>query len=160
MQAGFERTLIIIKPDAVARRLSGRIINRLEEKGLFICAMKMLTFTKTTAGKHYAEHKGKPFYKGLIEFITSGPSMALVVEGVEAINVCRKLVGSTCGREAAPGTIRGDYGMSNRHNLVHASDCPKSAKREIRNIFKPGEIVQTPTTDLSVIYNISGPKPL
>jgi nucleoside-diphosphate kinase len=142
MAMKLQKTLLIIKPDAVGRRLAGRIISRLEEKNLAIVGMKMIRFTRALAAKHYREHKNKPFYPGLVEFITGGPVIVLVAEGMEAIEVCRRLVGATNGRQADPGTIRGDYGMSARFNLIHASDSPAAARREIALYFKRGEIVR------------------
>lgn len=160
MIKGFEKTLLIIKPDAVHRHLAGRIITRIEEKGLAIIGMKMVRINKKIAAKHYEEHKGKPFYPGLLDFITSGPVVLMVVEGLDAIAVCRKIAGATCGRDAAPGTIRGDFGMSNRFNLIHASDSLKSAKREINLYFKKSEQVEPDRKDLNLYYDFSGGQPL
>jgi nucleoside-diphosphate kinase len=126
-----ERTLVLVKPDAVRRSLVGEIVARLERKGLAIDAMVLRTMDGTLADQHYAEHVEKPFYPPLREFMTGGPLVALVVAGDEAITVVRALTGATDGRKAAPGTIRGDFSLSNRENLVHASDSPESAKREI-----------------------------
>jgi nucleoside-diphosphate kinase len=132
-----ERTLVLLKPDAVRRGLVGEIIGRLERKGLALAAAELRTLDRETAAHHYAEHEGRPFYPPLIDFITSGPLMALVVTGDEAISVVRALVGATDGRAAAAGTIRGDFSLSNRENLVHASDSAESAAREIA-LFFPG----------------------
>jgi nucleoside-diphosphate kinase len=136
-----ERTLILLKPDCVQRRLMGRVISRLEEKGLNIIAMKMLRVTPTLAKEHYAEHVQKPFYPGLEKFITASPILAMVVEGLEAIRVVREMLGATSGLKAVAGTIRGDYSSSRQMNLVHASDGPDAAKREINLYFKPEEIL-------------------
>ena len=126
-----ERTLVLLKPDAVRRGLVGEILSRYERKGLSIVAMEMRTIDGAMADQHYAEHVDKPFYPPLREFVTSGPMLAAVLEGDEAIEVVRAINGATDGRKAAPGTIRGDLSLSNRENLVHASDSPESAAREI-----------------------------
>jgi nucleoside-diphosphate kinase len=130
-----DRTLVICKPDAVERRLVGEIIARLERKGLRIAAMRMETITKEIAGEHYGEHQGKPFYDDLVAFITRGPAVLLVVEGPEAYSVVRTLMGATNPRQAAPGTIRGDLAIELTENLVHGSDSPESAAREITLFF-------------------------
>ena len=132
-----ERTLILVKPDAVRRGLVGEVLGRLERKGLTLVAMDLRSIDHETAGRHYAEHLGKAFYPPLIEFITSGPSVALVAEGERAIEAVRALAGATDGIKAAAGTLRGDFSSSNRENLVHASDSPASAEREIE-LFFPG----------------------
>ncbi|HEY1178012.1 MAG TPA: nucleoside-diphosphate kinase [Phytomonospora sp.] len=126
-----QQTLVLIKPDAVARGLVGEVLGRLERKGLRIEAMRLRTMDAALADAHYAEHVEKPFYPPLKEFMTSGPLVSLIVSGDEAITVVRALAGATDGRAAAPGTIRGDLSLSNRENLIHASDSPESAKREI-----------------------------
>ncbi len=130
-----ERTLVLVKPDAVRRGLAGEVIGRFERKGLAIVAMDLRQIDGETADRHYAEHVGKAFYPALRDFITSGPLVALVLEGDQAIAVVRGLVGATDGREAAAGTIRGDFSLSNRENLVHASDSSESADREISQFF-------------------------
>jgi nucleoside-diphosphate kinase len=141
-----ERSLILFKPDAVERRVCGRLLSRIEDKGLNIVGLKMLKVTPELSKQHYAEHVAKPFYPDLESFITAGPVIALVVEGPEAIKVMRTLLGSTNGREAAPGTIRGDFGQSRQMNLVHGSDSPESAAREIAIYFKENELIShTPT---------------
>jgi nucleoside-diphosphate kinase len=141
-----ERTLILLKPDAVQRRLAGRIISRFEDKGLNFVAMKLLRVTPELAKKHYAEHVAKGWYPTLEQFITGGPIIAAIVEGLEAIQVVRDMLGATSGLKAAPGTIRGDYSSSRQMNLVHASDGPEAAKREIELYFKKEEIIEfTPT---------------
>jgi nucleoside-diphosphate kinase len=126
-----ERTLVLIKPDAVRRGLIGQVLSRFEAKGLTVEAMELRTMDSTLADDHYAEHVSKPFYPTLKQFMTSGPLVALVLTGDQAIDVVRALVGATDGRKAPAGTIRGDYSLSNRENLVHASDSPESAEREI-----------------------------
>ena len=130
-QPDAQRTLVLLKPDAVRRGLVGAIVSRFEDRGLRIVAMEQRTIDPETADRHYAEHVEKGFYPPLRAFVTSGPSVALVVEGDEAIEVVRLLNGATDGRKAAPGTIRGDYSLSNRENLVHGSDSTESAAREI-----------------------------
>lgn len=141
-----ERSLILVKPDGVQRRLAGKIIVRIEEKGLKLVGLKMLHVTKELAAEHYAEHLEKPFYPLLEEFITDGPVVAIAVEGPEAISVMRSMMGSTNGRESAPGTIRGDYGLSRQMNLIHGSDSPEAATRELSIYFKPGELLEYETT--------------
>ncbi|ADI32724.1 nucleoside-diphosphate kinase [Staphylothermus hellenicus] len=136
-----ERTLVLIKPDGVRRGLIGEIISRFERKGLKIKALKMLWLTRDKAEEFYSVHRGKPFFESLIEFMTSGPIIAMVLEGDMAISVVRKMIGPTDGREAPPGTIRGDYSLSKSQNVVHASDSPESAVREIGVIFKDDEII-------------------
>jgi nucleoside-diphosphate kinase len=126
-----ERTLVLVKPDAVRRGLVGDIVARYERKGLTIDAMALRTMSPELADRHYAEHVEKAFYPPLKEFMTGGPLVALILSGDQAIEVVRTLTGATDGRKAAPGTIRGDLSLSNRENLVHASDSPDSAKREI-----------------------------
>jgi len=126
-----QRTLVLIKPDAVRRGLVGSVLSRFEAKGLRIVAMEQRHIDASQADAHYAEHVERDFYPPLRDFVTSGPMVALVLEGDEAIEVVRALNGATDGRKAAPGTIRGDFSLSNRENLVHGSDSPESAEREI-----------------------------
>ncbi len=135
-QSFMEKTLVLLKPDAVARNVVGEILARFERKGLAIVAMRMLLITPELAKRHYAEHVAKPFYPDLERYITGGPTVALILEGPEAISVVRTLVGPTNGIVAPPGTIRGDYSLSNQQNLVHASDSPPSAAREIEIFFQ------------------------
>jgi nucleoside-diphosphate kinase len=141
-----ERTFVLLKPDTVARRLCGEILTRFEAKGLKIAGMKMLKVTPELSKQHYAEHVHKGFYPQLEDFITSGPVVALVLEGPNAITVVRTMLGSTNGRDAALGTIRGDFGMSRQMNLVHGSDGPEAATREISIYFKPEELLSYPTS--------------
>ena len=136
-----QRTLIIFKPDAVQRRLVGEILRRFESKGLRIAALKLMKVDRSLGERHYAEHQGKPFFNGLIDFITGGPVVVGILEGNEAIAVVRALLGATNGVAAAPGTVRGDYSISKQNNLVHGSDSPESATREIALWFRPEEIV-------------------
>lgn len=142
-----ERTLVLLKPDALQRRLVGRIVARLEDKGLQIVGMKLLRVSPELAARHYAEHVGKPFYGELVAFITSGPVIAMVVAGPRAVEVVRRLMGKTNALEAEPGTIRGDYGLSVGMNLVHGSDSPASAAREIPLFFSPDELHDYPLAD-------------
>ncbi len=137
-----ERSLLLFKPDAIQRRLAGRILTRIEEKGYKIIGLKMLRVTPELARQHYAEHVEKPFYPNLESFITAAPVIALIVEGPEAISVMRGMMGSTNGRESAPGTIRGDFGSSRQMNLIHGSDGPEAAAREIDIYFRPEEICE------------------
>jgi nucleoside-diphosphate kinase len=130
-----QRTLVLLKPDAVRRGLVGEILGRFEAKGLTIVAMDLRTIDSDAADQHYAEHVERDFYPPLREFVTSGPLVALILEGDEAIDVVRALLGATDGRKAAPGTIRGDLSLSNRENLVHGSDSADSAAREIKLWF-------------------------
>ena len=133
-----ERTLVLIKPDAVRRGLSGEIISRMEKKGFKMKAVRLMHLDRALAERHYAEHAGKVFYDPLVEFITSAPLLAMVWEGRQVIDTVRKMTGSTDSARALPGTIRGDLALSSRYNLIHASDSPESAQREI-GLFFPGE---------------------
>lgn len=143
-----EKTLIILKPDCLQRRLAGQIISRFEAKGLTLAAMKLMQISTELAERHYAPHKGKPFYPGLIEYITAGPVVVMVLAGPNAINVARKMMGKTFGFEAEPGTIRGDFGLSKTYNLIHGSDGPESAEAEIALYFSSSELVDyKPCTD-------------
>lgn len=130
-----QRTLILVKPDAFARGLTGEIIARFERKGLRLAALNKLTMPRELAERHYQEHAGKPFYDGLLEFITSGPLVSLVLEGDQAIDAARQMIGATDPLEASPGSIRGDYALVMRYNMVHGSDSPESAAREIALFF-------------------------
>jgi nucleoside-diphosphate kinase len=136
-----QRTLIIFKPDCVQRRLVGSILARFEAKGLRIAALKLISVDRATAEKHYAEHQGKPFFEGLIQFITSSPVVVGVLEGNEAVAVVRGMLGATNGAAAAPGTIRGDLAISKQNNLIHGSDSLESSQREIALWFRPSELV-------------------
>lgn len=136
-----QRTLIILKPDCVQRRLVGEILRRFEAKGLTLSALKLIQVDRGLAEQHYGEHKERPFFGGLIDFITGGPVLVGVISGPDAVAVVRKMLGKTNGAEADPGTIRGDFSNSKQNNLVHGSDSPESAAREIALWFKPEEIV-------------------
>jgi nucleoside-diphosphate kinase len=137
-----ERTLIIFKPDAMNRMLVGRILTRFEDKGLRIAALKLQQSPRDQVEKHYEVHRGKPFYESLVEFMTAGPVILAVLEGPGAIDVVRGLLGPTNGRDAPPGTIRGDFGLDQQYNLIHASDGPDTARSEIGLFFKSEEIVE------------------
>lgn len=141
-----ERTLILFKPDCIERRLLGRLLARFEDKGLNLIALKMIQVTPELARRHYAEHVQKDFYPGLESFITAAPLVAAVIEGPEAIQVVRAMVGPTNGRNAPAGTIRGDFSTSRQMNLIHASDSPASARREMEIFFAAEEIHSRPTT--------------
>ena len=130
-----ERTLVLIKPDAFARRLTGEIIARFERKGLRIVALKHMQVTEDLAKQHYAEHEGKPFFGELVDFITSSPLVAMVLEGTDAIRAARQVIGATNPLEAAPGSIRGDFAIEVGKNMVHGSDSPESAQREAKLFF-------------------------
>lgn len=136
-----DRTLIIFKPDCVQRRLVGQILQRFESKGLRVAALKLIQVDRALGEKHYAEHQGKPFFEGLIAFITGGPVVVGVLDGNEAIAVVRAMLGATNGVAAAAGTIRGDFSISKQNNLMHGSDSAESAKREIALWFAKGEVV-------------------
>ena len=142
-----QKTLILLKPDAVQRRLVGEITGRLERKGLRLAGLKLVQCDRELAGKHYEVHKGKPFYESLLAFLTSGPTVAMVWQGREAVAVCRTLMGMTDGAKSAPGTIRGDLALSVQNNLVHGSDSPENAETEIALWFEPAELVATDGTD-------------
>ena len=136
-----ERTLILAKPDAVQRGLIGEIVCRFERRGLQIVGMKLMQVSTELAREHYKEHVGKPFFNGLVEYITSTPVVAMVIEGANAVEICRATIGATNPVNAAPGSIRGDFGMQVGRNLVHGSDSPESGKRESALFFKDAELV-------------------
>jgi nucleoside-diphosphate kinase len=141
-----QKSLVLLKPDCVERRLVGEIIGRFERKGLNIIAMKMVRVTPELSKQHYAEHVSKPFYPNLEEFITSSPIVAMVIEGLDVVRVIREMLGATNGLKAAPGTIRGDFSSSRQMNLVHASDSEESAAREVSLYFQASELCEyTPT---------------
>jgi nucleoside-diphosphate kinase len=136
-----EKTFVMLKPDAIQRSLAGEIISRLEKRGLKLVALKMLLINKELAERHYGEHKGKTFFDELVNFITSGPVIAMIWEGKQAVQVVRKMMGNTDPQEAMPGTIRGDYGLFTGNNIIHGSDSPESAHREISLFFSEDEII-------------------
>ncbi len=154
-----ETTCIILKPDAVQRGLMGRIISRFEDKGLQIIGAKVMLISEELASRHYAVHKGKPFYNKLLQFMTSSPVLVMAIQGVGAIDVCRKLMGATFGSQADPGTIRGDFGVSNSYNLIHGSDAPESAETEIGLFFDQNELFPYDMAIKGWIYDISGGEP-
>lgn len=136
-----EKTLILVKPDGVAKGLVGEVIGRFERRGFKLAALKLLRLSTEKAEEHYAEHRGKPFFGGLVEFITSGPIVALVIEGENAVKAARAMMGPTNPLDAAPGTVRGDFALNIGSNIIHGSDSPASAAREIAIYFAPAEIV-------------------
>jgi len=139
-----ERTFVMLKPGVLSRRIAGEIVSRIERKGFDIVAARLMRVSRSLAETHYAEHRGKPFFDGLVAYITSGPVVAMVLEGDAAISMLRKMCGSTKAEEAAPGTIRGDYAMHTGLNIVHASDSTESAAREVGLFFRPDDIVAWP----------------
>lgn len=147
-----QKSFVMMKPDAVQRRLMGKILSRFEEKGLQIVAVKLMQIDEDLAKTHYGEHADKPFFGSLIEYITSSPSLAMVIEGEEAISTIRKLVGATNPLEADLGTIRGDFAMDAGRNIIHASDSPDSAEREINLFFNEDEICDYEIVDNKLIY--------
>ena len=155
-----EDTLLLLKPDAVQRRLIGEILRRIEAKGLQIAGLKLIRISRETAERHYAPHKGKPFYPGLIQYITSGSVVALVVRGKNAIAVSRALMGATFGSKAAPGTIRGDLALSDGFNLIHGSDSPEAAAQEKALYFRPEELQAAPLSDQAWVYDCTGGSPV
>lgn len=136
-----EQTFVMLKPGSIQRGFIGKIVSRFEDRGLKIIAMKMLIVSEELAGKHYGEHKGKPFYDDLVTYITSGPVVAMVLEGPHAISVVRKMMGETDPQKSNPGTMRGDFGLFMGKNIVHGSDSEPSAKQEIPNFFSSDELL-------------------
>ncbi len=154
-----ETTLIILKPDAVQRGLMGRILSRFEDKGLQVVGCKLMQISQQLAATHYEAHKTKPFYAGLVKFMTSSPVLVLAIKGNGAITICRNMMGATFGSKAAPGTIRGDFGVSNSFNLIHGSDSPEAAERELSLFFAKGEVLTFDRAITSWVYDLSGGKP-
>lgn len=154
-----ETTLIILKPDAVQRGLMGRILARFEDKGLHVVGCKLMQITQQLAETHYEAHKTKPFYPGLVRFMTSSPVLVLALRGNGAITICRNMMGATFGSKAAPGTIRGDFGVSNSFNLIHGSDSPEAAERELTLFFRAGEVLAFDRAISGWVYDMSGGKP-
>ncbi len=148
----FERTLVIFKPDSLERHLVGLILNRFEDKGLKIVGMKMFWMPKEKGQEHYGEHKEKHFFEFLVEYITSGPVIMCILEGKDAVSVVRRLTGTTNSREAAPGTIRGDFSMSSQNTLIHSSDSLESAKKEVNLFFDKDELVPWKRTMKKRLY--------
>ena len=154
-----ERTLIITKPDAVQRHLAGRIIARFEEKGLQLVAVKLVQITEEMARQHYAAHKDRPFFGPAVKFMSAAPSLVMIWQGEGVINMSRKMIGNTFGFDAVAGTIRGDFGRSERYNLIHGSDSPEAAEKEIKMFFAPDEILDYEFSDARWLYvPRSGPK--
>lgn len=153
-----ETTLIILKPDAVQRGLMGRILSRFEDKGLQVVGCKMMQISPKLAETHYESHKGKPFYAGLVRFMTSSPVLVLALRGNGAIAISRGMMGATFGSKANPGTIRGDFGVSNSFNLIHGSDTPEAAERELKLFFAPGEVLNWNRAGEVWVYDMSGGK--
>jgi nucleoside-diphosphate kinase len=147
-----ERTLVIIKPDAIQRHLAGEVIGRFEKKGFKLAAGKFVKISEEQARQLYDVHRGKPFFEELVKFISSAPVLVMVWEAEDIIAMSRKMMGATFGYDAEPGTIRGDFGCSNRYNLVHGSDSAESAEREIDLFFQPDEIVGYKLTDAGWLY--------
>jgi nucleoside-diphosphate kinase len=147
-----EKTFMMLKPSTVARAIIGKVVSRIEDKGLKIVAMKLTWVTQEKAAKLYAIHEGKPFYEALVQFMTSGPIVAMVIEGDEAVKIVRKLIGATNAKEAEPGTIRGDFALSNQKNAVHASDSVENAKCEMAIFFTPEEILTYKRADENWVY--------
>ena len=154
-----ETTLIILKPDAVQRGYMGRIISRFEDKGLQIVGAKMMRITPELAARHYGVHEGKPFYEGLVRFMTSSPVLVLAIRGLGAIAICRKMMGATFGSNADPGTIRGDFGVSNSFNLIHGSDGLESAAQELSLFFEGAELYPEDRAIEGWVYDLSSGHP-
>ncbi|MBD5317221.1 MAG: nucleoside-diphosphate kinase [Bacteroides sp.] len=148
-----EQTLVILKPSAIQRALAGKVIDRFQQKGLRIAGLKMIQMTEELCREHYSHLVDRPFFYQILASMTACPVVVMVLEGTDAINVVRLMTGSTNGREAAPGTIRGDFSMSNQENIVHASSSPEDAEVEIKRFFKPEEIFTYKLNNLSFIYN-------
>jgi len=153
--ADLETTLLILKPDALQRRLVGKIITRFEDKGFHIVGVKMTRIPRATAERHYAEHKGKDFYEPLVRYMTEWPVILVALRGKDAVRIARAMMGRTFGSQADPGTIRGDFALSNRFNVIHGSDSPESAQRELATFFRDGELFEYKAADLSWVYDLS-----
>ncbi len=150
-----QKALILLKPDAVQRRLIGKIITRFEEKGLQLVGIKLIKMTKELARENYRQHKGRDFYEPLIRYLTAGPVVAIALKGKEVVEIARKMAGFTFSSKAEPGTIRGDYAVSNRFNLIHVSDSKETAEVEIGIFFRPDEVFEYDATDIQWIYDTS-----
>ena len=155
-----ERTCVLLKPDAVQRRLIGEIVGRFERKGLTIVALELMRLDRERCERFYQAHREQHFYEPLVKFMSGGAIVALCLEGKDAIDVVRRMLGSTFGPDAPAGTIRGDFGMSKRFNLVHGSDSPASAERELAIIFAGRDLVGSDPSDLGWIYDLTGPEPV
>jgi len=150
-----QKTLVLLKPDCIQRRLAGTILERFERKGLRLAGLKLVQASRTLAEQHYAVHKGKPFYDSLLNFLTSGPTLAVVLEGRESVAVVRQLMGPTDGTKAAPATIRGDFAISVQNNLIHGSDSAENAQTEIQLWFKPNELIEYSPADQTWVAGAS-----
>ncbi len=155
-----ERTLVFLKPDAVRRGLVGEVLSRFERRGFLIVGMKMTQLSEEFVRRHYGAHEGKEFYEPLVQYTISGPVVAAVLQGKNAVAVVRGMMGQTFGSESPPGTIRGDYALSKRFNLIHGSDSPEAAEREIAAFFRPEDMVSYPPEATRWIYDQSGPEPI
>ncbi len=155
-----ERTLVFLKPDAVRRALVGEIIARFERKGFNILGLKMTQLSEKFVRSHYAEHAGKDFYEPLVQYAVSGPVVAMLLEGKNAVSVVRAMMGRTFGSDSPPGTIRGDLALSNRFNLIHGSDSPQAARCEAESFFSEDELVTYPPDATRWIYDQSGAEPI
>lgn len=153
--SALQTTLVIIKPDGIQRRLAGRILTRFEEKGLQIAGARFMTIPLETAERHYRPHEGKPFYAGLVRYMTSSPVLVLALRGRNAIAVVRKMMGATFGSKAEPGTIRGDFAISDGFNLIHGSDAEESAAFELTLFFREGELAEWTPADQAWVYDTS-----
>jgi nucleoside-diphosphate kinase len=149
-----EKSFVMMKPDAVQRRLMGKVLSKFEEKGLQIVAAKLMHISEDLAKEHYGEHNEKPFFNGLVEYITSSAVLAMVIQGDDCISLIRKMVGATNPKEADLGTIRGDFAIDTGRNIIHASDSPKSAEREIALFFDEAEIIEYDMPDTGLIYEL------
>ncbi|MBC8105064.1 MAG: nucleoside-diphosphate kinase [Anaerolineae bacterium] len=154
-----ERTLIIFKPDAVQRGLMGEILSRFERKGIQVVGAKLIKIPTSLAETHYEPHKGKGFYAGLVRFMTTSPVLVLALQGKDVITIARKMMGATFGSKAEPGTIRGDYGVSNSFNLIHGSDSPEAAERELKLFFKGDELVDWTPASQGWVYDMAKGSP-
>ena len=155
-----ERTLVFLKPDAVMRRLVGRIVSRFEQRGFKILGLKMVKLSEEFVREHYSAHEGKSFYEPLVQYAISGPVVAIVLEGKNAVSVVRDMMGRTFGGESPPGTIRGDFALSNRFNLIHGSDSPEAARREIEAFFDGEELISYAAEATRWIYDQTGEEPV
>ncbi len=151
-----ERTLVFLKPDALQRRLAGEIISRFEKRGFLIVGMKLIHITEEFARRHYSAHAGKDFFEPLVRYTTCGPCIAMVLEGKNAVKVARSMLGETFGGESPSGTVRGDYSLSNRFNLIHGSDSTQTAEDEIKRFFRSEELVSYSREDIQWIYDTDG----
>jgi nucleoside-diphosphate kinase len=157
-ESNMETTLIILKPDAVQRGLMGQILTRFENKGLQVVGCKLMQISQQLAATHYEAHKERSFYAGLVKFMTSSPVLVLAIKGNGAITIARNMMGATFGSKANPGTIRGDFGVSNSFNLIHGSDSPEAAERELKLFFGAGEVLNWSRNGDAWVYDMSGGK--